>query len=87
MKSHILDVEAVVENEIRQGLSQRQVAQTYALAIRSDWPTDWPRVNAAITARWPKALERIKRMAWSGSCFENPAALSPATSTGSEVGE
>lgn len=62
-------VEDTIENEIRQGATQRSVAMTYALAIRSTWPTDWPRVNRAISARWPKGLERIKRMAWSGSCF------------------
>ena len=75
MTSHLQLVEDTIENEIRQGCSQRQVAQTYALAIRSSWPTNWPRVNAAITAKWPKALDRIKRMAWSGSCFEKRAAI------------
>ena len=62
-------VEDVIENEIAQGLSQRQIAQTYALALRSSWPTDWWRVNAAILKRWPKALARIKKIAWDGSCF------------------
>lgn len=64
------DVEGVIENEIKQGCSQRQIAQTYALAIRSSWPTDWQRVNAAILAKWPKGLERIKKLAWSGKCFD-----------------
>lgn len=63
-------VEATIENEIQQGCTQRQVAQTYALGLRSSWPTDWARVNAAILARWPKGLERVKTMAWSGKCFE-----------------
>ena len=67
--TEIVAVEETIENGIRQGCNQRQIAQTYALAIRSSWPTDWPRVNKAITAKWPKALERIKRMAWSGDCF------------------
>lgn len=62
-------VEDVIENEIKQGLTQRQVAQTYALGLRSSYPTDWKRVNAAILAKWPKGLERIKKMAWSGKCF------------------
>ena len=62
-------VEEVIENEIKQGCNQRQVAQTYALALRSTWPTDWARVNAAILARWPKGLERVKTLAWSGKCF------------------
>lgn len=69
-ESHITHVEETVENEIRQGCSQRQVAQTYALAIRSVWPTNWERVNTAISAKWPKGLDRVKRMAWSGSCFK-----------------
>jgi len=63
-------VEAMIENEIAHGSNQRQIAQTYALGIRSTWPTDWKRVNAAIVAKWPKGLERIKKMAWSGKCFE-----------------
>lgn len=75
-------VEDVIENEIRQGCNQRQIAQTYALAIRSSWPTDWPRVNRAISAKWPGRLEAIKRMAWSGACFlrANPyeQAVSPS---------
>lgn len=65
-------VELMIEDEINQGLSQKQIAQTYALALRSSWPTDWKRVNEAILARWPKGLERIKRMAWSGKCFDKP---------------
>lgn len=66
----IMCVESVIENEIKQGLSQRQIAQTYALALRSSWPTDWKRVNEAIIKRWSfKALNRIKEMAHSGKCF------------------
>ena len=68
--AHIQMVEETIENEIRQGCNQRQIAQTYALALQSSWPTDWLRVNLAITKRWPKGLERIKKMAWSGSCFK-----------------
>lgn len=70
MKIELADVESVIENEIARGCTQRQIAQTYALGIRSSWPTDWQRVNAAIVAKWPKGLERIKKMAWSGKCFE-----------------
>lgn len=62
-------VESVIENEIKQGCNQRQIAQTYALGLRSSWPTDWAKVNAAILAKWPKGLTRIKEMAWSGKCF------------------
>ena len=66
MQWEIENVEEVVENEIRQGCNQRQIAQTYALALMSSWPTDWAKVNAMILAKWPKGLTRIKEMAWSG---------------------
>jgi hypothetical protein len=66
----LADVEGVIEREIAQKATQRQVAQSYALGLRSTWPTDWRRVNSMILARWsPAGLERIKRMAWSGTCF------------------
>lgn len=62
--------EMVICNEIEQGANQKEVARSYALALRSSWPTDWKRVNEAIVARWSKAgLERIKKLAWSGKCF------------------
>lgn len=70
MSFELACVEAVIENEIAQGCTQRQVAQSYALALRSSWPTDWARVNAAIAKRWPKGLQRVKEMAWSGKCFK-----------------
>lgn len=58
-------VEAVIENELVQGCTQKSIALTYALAIRSSWPTDWKRVNAAIVAKWgERGLRRIKRLAW-----------------------
>jgi putative hydrolase of HD superfamily len=62
----LMCVEDVIENELAQGLGQKQIAMTYGLALRSSWPTDWHRVNAAIVAKWPKALDRIKRAAWEG---------------------
>jgi hypothetical protein len=62
--------ESVILNEIEMGLSQKQIAQSYALALRSSWPTDWKKVNEAIIAKWSfKALNRIKEMAWKGTCF------------------
>ena len=72
MQIHMADVERVIESEIAQGCTQRQVAKSYALGLRSSWPTDWQRVNAAIVAKWPKGLDRIKEMAWSGKCFAQP---------------
>jgi hypothetical protein len=78
-RMEITGVEFVVENEIAQGCNQRQIAQTYALALKSSYKTDWKRVNAAILKRWPKGLERIKKMAWSGKCF---AQTTPAEAGG-----
>lgn len=57
-------VETVIENEIAQGLKQKDIAMTYAMGIVSSWPTDWPRVNQMIVNRWPKGLKRVKTMAW-----------------------
>lgn len=70
MSFELMAVESVIENEIEQGCTQKQIAQSYALGMRSSWPTDWGRVNRAILARWPKGLERIKKMAHSGKCFD-----------------
>lgn len=73
MKFEIACVEDVIENEIKQGSPQKSIAMTYALALRSSWPTDWERVNKAIIAKWGiKALQRIKTMAWNGTCFPKP---------------
>jgi hypothetical protein len=67
----IADVEGTIEREIAAKCTQKQIAQTYALAIKSSWPTDWPKVNQMIITRWSvSGLERIKKMAWSGKCFE-----------------
>lgn len=69
-RTELMDVEGVILREIEQGLNQRQIAMSYALGIRSSWPTDWAVVNQAIIDRWSQAgLDRIKKMAWSGSCF------------------
>lgn len=58
----------VLLNEIKQGLTQKQIASTYGLALRSSDETDWARVNAAIVARWSlSGLERIKEAAWAGA--------------------
>lgn len=62
--AELLSVEDVIENEIQLGATQKSVARTYALGLCSSWPTDWKRVNAAILARWPKGLQRIKESAW-----------------------
>lgn len=78
--AEITCVEMVIKNEIKQGCTQKQIAQTYALGIRSSWPTDWAKVNAMIIERWSQSgLNRIKNMAWSGKCFDQPAAATAAT--------
>jgi len=61
---HISDAAGTIENEIALGSTQRDVAKTYALALRSSVPQDWKRINAAIMKRWPKGLTRIKESAW-----------------------
>ena len=51
-------------------MKRRDVAQSYALAMRSSETTDYARVNAAIIKRWSRsALVFIKELAWSGKCF------------------
>ncbi len=48
-------------------LTQKCVALTYALAMHAEdngTPVDWRRVNAAIRNRWPRGLDRVKKMAW-----------------------
>jgi hypothetical protein len=50
-------------NELR--LKQKDVAITYALAMRDHGNVDWPTVNQAIINRWSRSgLVRIKEMAW-----------------------
>lgn len=67
----LADIENTIESEIASKFTQRQIAQTYALALKSSWPTNWERVNRMIVNRWSASgLERIKKMAWSGKCFE-----------------
>ncbi len=51
---------------------RRDVAKTYALAIKSSAETDWEKVNRAIIRRWSvSALRWIKHQAWSGRCWDN----------------
>ena len=70
MKPYLTDCTRVIVEEITtHRLTQPQIAQTYALAMRSyragvDRP-DWGEINRAILARWkPSSLGRIKAMAW-----------------------
>ena len=53
---------------------QKDIAQTYALAIKSSEATDWRKVNEVIVERWSFAgLNRIKQLAWSGKAFHDAA--------------
>lgn len=71
---NLMGADLVMINEINQGCTQKQIAQTYALALRSQEPTDWKAANEAIIKRWSvSGLERIKKMAWSGKCFDELA--------------
>jgi FixJ family two-component response regulator len=64
--------ESQIEREISQGLTQKQIAMTYALALQiKSKRVDWARINMAILNKWgAKALNRIKDMAHTGSCFK-----------------
>ena len=78
---HLVCCESVILNEIKQGLNQKQIAQTYRMSIASDqagaWKVDWRTINNAIVERWsPRGLERVKNLAWSGKCFERKGATS-----------
>lgn len=59
----------VLLNEIaHKELTQKDIAMTYGLALRSSHPTDWPDVNRAIIERWSlSGLKRIKKAAWDGA--------------------
>lgn len=43
--------------------SQKDVALTYYFCMTNSRPVDWTVINAAILARWPKGLIRVKQMA------------------------
>lgn len=64
MNMELACCELVIENEIKQGSTQKDIANTYAMALVSSRPTDWARVNAAILEKWPRGLNRIKTWAW-----------------------
>ena len=68
-QSFLVCCTAVICNEVDKGLTQKQIAQTYAMAIVSDTykmdKPDWTRINNAIIGKWGiKGLERIKKKAW-----------------------
>lgn len=63
-------------------MKQKDVALTYALAIRDEdaVPVDWKRANAAIVKRWPKGLVRVKELAW--KLFQGVPATSKESTDG-----
>lgn len=65
---HLMCCEMVIENEIKQGVARKDVALTYAMAMRSasaGRETDWKKINDAITAKWGvRGLSAVKNRAW-----------------------
>ena len=68
MSIYLIDCTETICDEVARGHSQKSVAITYAMALRSqaagmDKP-DWKVINTAILSRWkPSGLERIKKIA------------------------
>jgi len=73
---HLMDAHKLIIQECESGATQKIVAMTYALGLRSQEGFDYRAANETILKRWkPSGLERIKKMAWSGECFdESPPA-------------
>ena len=72
MKIELICCTRVLLDEIaNKAVKRRDIAKTYALALRSSEETDWPKVNRAIIDRWSvSGLEYIKNLAWSGKCYD-----------------
>lgn len=68
----LINAAGVVERECQdRHLTQKQVALTFALALHSEdhgEKVEWRRINAAIRNRWPRGLDRVKKMAWDLYC-------------------
>jgi len=77
VRYELADCQATLLREIAdRGMKRRDVAQTYALALKSSEHDriDWRAVNEAIITRWsPHALVWIKERAWGGKCFAEVA--------------
>lgn len=69
---HIMFADDLMLQEIADKKCKRKdIARTYALALRSDHPCNFAKVNKAIIERWSvSGLNWIKTAAWSGSCFK-----------------
>lgn len=73
VRFEMADCEKTLLAEIAGQSTRRDIAQTYALALRSSErdTIDWKKVNRAIIDKWCiNALEYIKKLAHSGKCFE-----------------
>jgi hypothetical protein len=81
LRIELAGCERVLLEEIAEPqFKRRDVAKTYALALRSSERdrVDWGKVNRAIIARWSfHALNWIKEQAHSGKCFEERKARTP----------
>ncbi len=62
----MVDPQKVILRELASGMhSQKSIALTYAFVMRQEGESaDYRTINSAIMARWPKGLERVKKMAW-----------------------
>lgn len=58
------DLALQIEQSIAAGDKQDRVAVLYAWAIVANPQPSWPRINKAVTDRWPKGLDRVKAKAW-----------------------
>ena len=60
--------EVLLDEISKREFKQKDIAQTYALALKSNEKTDWVKINKAIIEQWSiSGLARIKEMAWSGN--------------------
>lgn len=73
MKIEMVDCVNTILREIAMPeIHQKDIAQSYALALRSSEKIDWAVINKAIIDRWSMAgLKKIKTMAYDGSCFND----------------
>ena len=58
------------------GITRKSIAMTYRLSMEQERDIggekiDWEKVNSAIVDRWSlSGLVYIKKLAWSGKCFQ-----------------
>lgn len=65
MKIELALCTEVIIADVENGRDEEHIANTYAMALVSSWPTDWRKVNTAIAHRFGHpGLELIKERAW-----------------------